>query len=283
MMCTVCGADPQSGRALCSDCAHRLDNPPGFCIEHIAWTEDPPSSSGAVLVDQWGRPHFLRDKTVVGRAPFTGIAVLERSISRQHAELYRDGDNWHVRDLDSHNGTLVADAPAEPSTALESDSIITFGDVAFYFLARPEPIPVGDIEIATAVKPVRRNEHTEAKTSTTLRLAAPPGNVGGIAELDGVAVRLSPIQFELITVLAERICAEADQSILVRGFVRSAELIEMLPWDTPDPVANNVKQLVRRVRTAMESAGFLDVIESRHRFGYRLRLMPQNTVDSEDN
>ena len=92
-MCTVCGAQPKGGRALCSDCEQRLENPAGLCIEHIAWTDDPPSSSGAALIDQWGRAHYLRDTTIIGRVPGEGIAVLEGSISRHHAELTRDGDS----------------------------------------------------------------------------------------------------------------------------------------------------------------------------------------------
>jgi DNA-binding response OmpR family regulator len=68
---------------------------------------------------------------------------------------------------------------------------------------------------------------------------------------------------------------ESHQSDLVRGFVRSSELIADLSWDTKDPSDNHVKQLVRRVRRALIKAEIGDLIESRHRFGYRLRAIPK--------
>jgi DNA-binding response OmpR family regulator len=67
---------------------------------------------------------------------------------------------------------------------------------------------------------------------------------------------------------------EAHQPELVRGFVRSSELVGNLSWDTREPGDNHVKQLVRRVRRALMKADIGDMIESRHRFGYRLRAIP---------
>jgi DNA-binding response OmpR family regulator len=68
---------------------------------------------------------------------------------------------------------------------------------------------------------------------------------------------------------------EAHQPDMVRGFVRTSELIADLSWDTRDPGDNHVKQLVRRVRRALIKAEIGDLIESRHRFGYRLRAIPR--------
>ena len=68
--------------------------------------------------------------------------------------------------------------------------------------------------------------------------------------------------------------SETDQPDLVRGFVRSSELIAGLSWDTRDPSENHVKQLVRRVRRVLMKSALGDLIESRHRFGYRLRAVP---------
>jgi len=276
MMCTVCGGDPQHGLALCLDCTGRLDNPVGLCIEHIAWMGAAPISSRAALIDQWGRPHYLRDQTLLGRTPDDGIAVLERSISRGHAEVIRGAGGWQVRDLGSHNGTHVDGVQITEPTTLKSEQIVALGDVAFYFLARPELTSIGAIAIATS-DPMDRGHGESSAPGHVLRLVAPPGDVGGMIELDGVALRLSEIQFAFVTLLAERICAETELSALVRGFVRSSELLTDLPWDTSTPVSDNVKQLVRRVRSAMEAAGFDDIIESRHRFGYRLRLVPEQS------
>src|SRR3569623_3368564 len=67
---------------------------------------------------------------------------------------------------------------------------------------------------------------------------------------------------------------EQLQPELVRGFVRSSELIADLSWDTREPSENHVKQLERRVRRALVKSDIGDLIESRHRFGYRLRAIP---------
>lgn len=47
-------------------------------------------------------------RLVVGRAPDTQIHLDNASVSRQHAELYRDPfGRWWVRDMKSRNGTLI--------------------------------------------------------------------------------------------------------------------------------------------------------------------------------
>jgi hypothetical protein len=75
--------------------------------------------------------------------------------------------------------------------------------------------------------------------------------------------------------MMRRMASDSDQPPLVRGFVRASELIASLPWDTAEPNENHVKQLVRRVRRTLMKVSLGDLIESRHRFGYRLRAIPR--------
>ena len=103
----------------------------------------------------------------------------------------------------------------------------------------------------------------------------PTGGGGGLIEVDGKQVQLTTTQFELMQLMIKRMAAESHQPELVRGFVRSSELIADLSWDTREPSENHVKQLVRRVRRALIKAEIGDLIESRHRFGYRLRAIPK--------
>lgn len=44
---------------------------------------------------------------IVGRSSDAGIAVPDRSMSRRHARLFREGGDWLVEDLGSRNGTLL--------------------------------------------------------------------------------------------------------------------------------------------------------------------------------
>jgi DNA-binding response OmpR family regulator len=107
------------------------------------------------------------------------------------------------------------------------------------------------------------------------RMHEPTGGGGGLIEVDGKQVQLTTTQFELMALMIKRMAAESHQPELVRGFVRSSELIADLSWDTREPSENHVKQLVRRVRRALMKSEIGDLIESRHRFGYRLRAIPK--------
>ena len=44
---------------------------------------------------------------LVGRSPICDLVLDERTVSRRHAELRRDGDAWVLLDLGSTNGTWV--------------------------------------------------------------------------------------------------------------------------------------------------------------------------------
>ena len=119
-------------------------------------------------------------------------------------------------------------------------------------------------------------EHTDVGLpELAIRMHEPTGGGGGVVEVSNRQVQLTATQFELFSLLVRRMVEEAHQPDLVRGFVRTSELIGDLSWDTRDPGDNHVKQLVRRVRRALIKADIGDLIESRHRFGYRLRVVPR--------
>jgi FHA domain/WD40-like Beta Propeller Repeat len=55
-----------------------------------------------------GREEILRgDVVLVGRSSACQVVVQDEQVSRQHAELRRQGDQWIVRDAGSANGTFV--------------------------------------------------------------------------------------------------------------------------------------------------------------------------------
>jgi DNA-binding winged helix-turn-helix (wHTH) protein len=139
---------------------------------------------------------------------------------------------------------------------------------------RPATVP------AAAVHPENDDDFVEERTDIGLpelrfRLHEPTGGGGGLIEVDGKQVQLTTTQFELMALMIKRMASESHQPEIVRGFVRSSELIADLSWDTREPSENHVKQLVRRVRRALMKSEIGDLIESRHRFGYRLRAIPK--------
>ena len=279
---------------LCEECRDDLSSPIKISPEQIQLHSARPTM--AALVDLWGRPHRLDPRTLIGRqVDGPGLAILEPSVSRHHAHVLLDGDEWAMRDLGSANGTYTDDRLIEQTTPIKDRDRVRFGHIAFYFIADVTQLPVPKLgrTMTATIKPVDKAAATatapqfpiaeleeEERTDVGLptlkfRLHEPTGGGGGLIEVDGKQVQLTTTQFELMALMIRRMATEGHQPELVRGFVRSSELIADLSWDTREPSENHVKQLVRRVRRALIKSEIGDLIESRHRFGYRLRAIPR--------
>ncbi len=74
-------------------------------------------------------------RTLVGRSPECDIFLDDVTVSRRHAEIVREGDEFTIRDLGSLNGTYVNRKRIE-STALENDDEVQIGKYRLTFLAR---------------------------------------------------------------------------------------------------------------------------------------------------
>ncbi len=292
MRCLACGSVDSDSGVLCEDCADQLCSPVRLIPDQIHATTV--RRVDAVLVDRWGRPHALETRTLLGRQiPGVGITILDSSISRHHAHVAFDPATavWTLRDLGSANGTYLNEVPITEATPLADRDRIGIGQVELYFIARPDlgELPSSTLASETirdqarptaAIQPPAPGEfdHEEptgsGMQSALIETHEPTGGGGGVVVVSGKQVQLGLAQFELFKLLYQRTLADRDQPELVRGFVRSSELVGQLPWDATDPGDNNVKQLVRRTRKALVRAGIGDLIESRHRFGYRLRIVP---------
>lgn len=299
-MCPVCRQRPAEVGVLCEECRDDLSSPIHITPEQVQPHGMRPTL--AALVDLWGRPHPLDPRTLVGRqVEGAGLAILEPSVSRHHAHVTLDGDDWTLRDLGSANGTYVDDKLVEQPLLVQDRDRLRFGQIAFYFIADMTRLPIpraGRASTITIRPPFDRHAKTEPAPRVGLpppaddfeseertdvglptlkfKLHEPTGGGGGLIEVDGKQVQLTTTQFELMALMIKRMAAEAHQPEIVRGFVRSSELIADLSWDTREPSENHVKQLVRRVRRALIKSEIGDLIESRHRFGYRLRAIPRD-------
>jgi hypothetical protein len=297
MVCAVCRARPAVVGLLCESCRDEVAAPIGLLPQQLLATVAKPT--GDALIDQWGRPHPIEARTMIGRTlEACGIMILEASVSRHHAHLARDASGWRLRDLGSANGTFVNEAQITETRDVDHGDCIAIGSVGFYLVcglgALPE-VPI-DPGVITTLQTIHRltapePEHHTLETSgvpmfvereTTgsglptvpFRLAEPTGGGGGVLELGNLSVQLSTNQTELLGLLSRRMLEESHQPAQVRGFVRTSELIGSLSWDTREPDDNHVKQLIRRARRLLMREGLGDLIESRQRFGYRLRVIP---------
>ncbi len=281
---------------LCEECRDELASPIKIMPEQLQLHGGRPTQ--AALIDLWGRPHLLEPRTIIGRhVEGAGLAILESSVSRHHAHVTLDGGVWTVHDLGSANGSYCDDKLIDSPVVIKDRDRLRFGHIAFYFvddvsrlppprLGRTATVTIRPPEVLASLAPPPvgvadiddEEEHTNVGLPTmSFRMHEPTGGGGGLVEADGKQVQLTTTQFELMALMIRRMAAESHQPELVRGFVRSSELIADLSWDTREPSENHVKQLVRRVRRALMKAEIGDLIESRHRFGYRLRAIPRST------
>lgn len=281
--CAVCGEAAAKERTLCTSCRTKITISDSVCAEQVV--SDSLEPTDAALIDQWGRVHRLGSYTVIGRQIGSkGVALLESSVSRHHAEILYDAehDRFTVRDLGSTNGTQVRGEEINDPVEIKHRERVSFGQVGFWFMREAEGLSArGPKAIALeTVKPVKGvvfNDQEDTKVGLVefpLRLVEPTGGGGGFIETADKRVQLTTTQFEFMQLLITRMREEDHQPDAVRGFVRSSELIARLSWDTAHPTDNHVKQLVRRIRRALNKAEVGNLIHSQHRFGYRLRVIP---------
>jgi hypothetical protein len=283
MTCAVCKASTATN--LCDACASELDVPVPFVAEQILSAAVTPQPM--LLVDVWGRVHPLEQRTQIGRTPAArGISILQASVSRHHAVLSLSDGEWWLEDLGSSNGTRVNDEPITRGRVAAGDRLC-FGAVGLYIVADDgKRLSLDDDALASrtlktddAKRVMRPVEHTETTSAglpqLSLRLIEAPAGGGGYLEVAGQQLQLSLTQYAMFEMLVNSMREQAGVSELVRGFVPSGQLIADLPWDATEPDESHLKQLVRRLRRALDTIRLGGLIESRRGFGYRLRVIPR--------
>ena len=167
--CTQCGhANPEDAR-FCSNCGTPLtrsvppvpgdpgdststislgavdaaDGEPGdeLTADHAGVEALPPNT--ALLVVKRGPnagSRFLLDSdtTTAGRHPESHIFLDDVTVSRRHAEFYRRGAQFSVRDVGSLNGTYVNRERVEAATLSNGDEV-QIGKFRLVFVAGPRP------------------------------------------------------------------------------------------------------------------------------------------------
>jgi serine phosphatase RsbU (regulator of sigma subunit) len=74
------------------------------------------------------------DETVIGRLPECQIQIDSNMVSRKHARILRDGDQYLVEDLGSGNGTTVNGVRIAARTALKHDDRVKLGPILIRFI-----------------------------------------------------------------------------------------------------------------------------------------------------
>jgi pSer/pThr/pTyr-binding forkhead associated (FHA) protein len=80
---------------------------------------------------------LIEDKITVGRLADNSISIVDDSVSSHHAELYVDGDNVRLQDLDSTNGTFVNGERVGEAILRHGDEV-RFGSIRTIFHGQAE-------------------------------------------------------------------------------------------------------------------------------------------------
>lgn len=270
---------------LCTRCAAAIEAAT-LIPEHV---QSPGCAATAFfLIDQWGRAHGVAPGVVLGRNQgLDGLALLGLGVSRHHArlEVCDSGSGIALRDLGSTNGCFVNARRVSDVCALEWGDVVHIATVGLYF----EPASDALIAATTSSVPTRELDR-QPEFSADATLVGDPAELtrgelsvgplrfaeamtgGGVMIVGQTRIRLTRPQFELMQLLAQRAAADQTRDPDVRGFVSTSEIIGTISWDSRHPDDANVKQLVRRIRLALQRAEAPDLIESEQGFGYRLRL-----------
>src|SRR5688500_13809885 len=75
---------------------------------------------------------------LIGRDDGAEIQVLDQGVSRRHAEIFRMGEMFFIRDLDSRNGTFVNEERIKEELLRDGDEV-RIGSTVMAFEDSPSP------------------------------------------------------------------------------------------------------------------------------------------------
>ncbi|GAB3304961.1 diguanylate cyclase [Luteimonas notoginsengisoli] len=99
-------------------------------------TASPRSACVVVIhgVGLGGRVDIDASRVLVGRSQDADLCIAHKSVSREHCQLWREGDEYRIRDLGATNATRVNDAPVDEATLSDGDHV-TVGESILKFIS----------------------------------------------------------------------------------------------------------------------------------------------------
>lgn len=260
MACLCCGAALEVG-ALCRSCANEVAPCEGLIADHVRSTVEGTEAEGWV-VDGFGAAHALATKTGIGRNHEGELVILATSVSREHARLELADGGWTIRDLGSRNGTFVDGTRVQGRVQVPARAVLKIGDVALWFLAEAthEPASPVSMETGSIAGGLVRFVTAHGPTELCLVGASDPTSGGSLLSRPAGTEKwidhsLPPLEFQLLRTLCAKAVEEASSPSAVRGCVATKQLARDLPFQSKYANEENVRQVVRRLRTQLAELG----------------------------
>ncbi|MCA9193846.1 MAG: SpoIIE family protein phosphatase [Planctomycetales bacterium] len=95
------------------------------------------------------RYDLLRPVIVLGRHPDCDVTIDVGAVSRQHAKIFRKGQEFVIEDLQSRNGTFVNGELISPLSTLADGDVIRICDVEYTFHSEPQGNLITGVPIAS--------------------------------------------------------------------------------------------------------------------------------------
>jgi len=93
------------------------------------------------------------DRAVLGRHPECDIVLDAAAVSRQHAQILQEGDDFYIEDLHSRNGTFVNGRLVQSKQQLADGDRLKICDLLFTFYRQPPTSELGAGALRTAAGP----------------------------------------------------------------------------------------------------------------------------------
>lgn len=97
-----------------------------------------PRSACVVVIHGEGlgrRVDIVDAPVLVGRSQEADLSIAHRSVSRQHCRIWRDGDDYRIRDLGATNRTRLNDAAIDEAVLSDGDHVV-IGESILKFISR---------------------------------------------------------------------------------------------------------------------------------------------------
>lgn len=150
----------------------------------------------------------LQDFNTLGRHPSQSVQLLDRLVSKAHAEIAKDGNEYIIRDLGSRNGSFVNQRQVDGVMKLDHGDEISLGSTRLvYQLSSPEPDILKSVTIAPST--IQSNLHSTLAHEKSAEFL-PEADV-----LDVDAIRVDYERLRLAHQLQQDLAMELEMDILL--------------------------------------------------------------------